>query len=119
MTSTPSITARTAIVLGLGGDLVDGLLDAADWFLDLRDQGIDMLPTAHLKLAAEATEVAQAPNDLVEVADVMICLVADLLNQGWTLDDLGEAVRTKMIRNRARTWARTANGTWQHVKAAR
>lgn len=96
-------------------DLLTGLDEAADWFLELRGQGIDMLPTAHLKMADEAAEAAAAPDDIVEVADVLICAVAHALNQGWTIEDLGAAVRSKMERNRARTWTQTTNGTWQHV----
>lgn len=96
--------------------LIAGLEDSADWFLAMRDKGIDMLPTAHLKMAGEAAEAAAAPEDIVEVADTLICMVAHCLNQGWQLSDLADAVHSKMARNRARIWERTENGTWQHVR---
>lgn len=84
------------------------------WVEDLLRQGIDLKTNAHRKLLHEALEYSEDPS-IEEAADVFISLVASLVQEGYTGIDLSVAVSAKMGINRMRTWAQTADGTWQHV----
>lgn len=88
---------------------------SAQWFLDAQAAGVDMLPTAHLKTAEEANELADNPDDIVEWADVAICLVAVAMDKRWSVDELTAAISGKNTRNARRTWARGPEGTYRHV----
>lgn len=83
------------------------------WFVSLVSRGFD-LGAQHLKVRAEAAEFADDPS-LDELADVFITVIGSLVQAGWSTDDLAVAVDTKMAVNEMRTWAKTADGTYQHT----
>ena len=85
------------------------------WLRELRDGGgPDMAPTAPAKLAKEAAELAANPTSVEEMADVLLCVAGIQVRNGWSDADLLAAVAAKIEINRARTWARQPDGTWQH-----
>lgn len=86
------------------------------WHASLRASGPDLTEFAHLKLAHEAQELAAEPGQLIELADVLICAAALMLRNGWTAEQVNAAIEEKTAINRARTWERMPDGTWQHRK---
>lgn len=54
--------------------------------------------------------------DLTELADVLICAAALMLRNGWTAEQVNAAIEQKTAINKARTWERVPDGTWQHRK---
>lgn len=87
---------------------------AVGWFRGLALEGIDLTSNAHLKVEHEAQEFADTPT-VEEAADVVIAVLGALHQQGLGIEDLAAAMITKIAINRNRTWARTADGTYQHV----
>ena len=94
------------------------LTSSSKWHASLRASGgPDLTEFAHLKLAHEAQELAVEPGQLIELADVLICAAALVLRNGWTAEQVNAAIEQKTEINRARTWERMPDGTWQHRKA--
>ena len=73
-----------------------------------------MLSTAHMKLQHEADEYSSKPDDIEELADVFICMIASSMHRGWSTRDLTKAIEKKVAVNFTRTWHQLADGTWQH-----
>lgn len=90
------------------------LAAAADWLFQLRETGIDLTKTAHLKTPHEAAEFAEDPTP-EEAADVIITIVGAAIHHGWSKRDLTEAIARKVTVNSRRTWVRQADGTFQHL----
>ncbi len=86
------------------------------WHAALRASGPDLTEFAHLKIAHEAQELAAEPEHLIELADVLICAAALMLRNGWTAEQVNAAIEQKTAINKARTWERMPDGTWQHRK---
>ena len=78
--------------------------------------GPDLRINAHKKTLQEAAELANEPASIEEWADVVICLVAVALQNGWTVDELTKALRAKNDTNIARKWQRNPDDTYQHVR---
>lgn len=87
---------------------------ALRWLRELAKNGPDLRVNAHKKAAVEAVEFA-IEGDLIEAADVFICLLGALDYQGYTPEDLANAVYAKTQINQQREWAQEPDGTWQHV----
>jgi Protein of unknown function (DUF550) len=67
------------------------------------------------KLAEEAQELVEDPDNTVEAADVLICLLGYLDSRGLLFVELLDAANDKMTINEKRQWARMPNGAWKHV----
>ena len=72
-----------------------------------RDQG------ALEKFREEAQELYESPHDPHEAADVFITLVGHCFRVGIPLSD---AIADKLAIIRTRTWERTGEGVYHHVK---
>jgi len=72
--------------------------------------------TCATKLALEAVELAQDPEDLDEAADVLIVLASWCEFSGNSFEDLLDAADNKMLVNAGRDWERQPDGTYQHTK---
>ncbi len=92
------------------------LTSPSKWHASLRASGPDLTEFAHLKLAHEAQELAAEPGQLIELADVLICAAALMLRNGWTAEQVNASIEQKTAINKARTWERMPDGTWQHKK---
>lgn len=66
------------------------------------------------KLVEEAQELADAYEDDVEAADVLICLLGWLDARAITWDELLEIAHAKMTINENRRWERQSDGSWKH-----
>lgn len=71
--------------------------------------------TPLLKLRHEARELYDEPS-AEEASDVLMCLMYYLHRSGIGLEGILAASWEKLAKNKARTWARGADGTWSHVK---
>ena len=71
-----------------------------------------------LKMAEEASELANDPDDLEEAADVLITMLGWLDAKGLTWSDLLSMAMIKMAINEERVWERREDGTWQHVEGS-
>jgi hypothetical protein len=94
------------------------LYNVRDWFDELREDGPDLTINGHKKAAHEAVELADEPS-LEELADVVICLVAVCIHNGWTMAEVETAIKAKNAINKERTWFQKPDGTWQHNKGER
>ena len=84
------------------------------WFGILPTKGVHVTREGQLaKVRAEALEFVEEPS-LDEAADVFITLIGALAQFGWSVTDLAVAVDTKMAINEKRTWAKMADGSYQH-----
>lgn len=91
-------------------------LDVQRWFNELRLQGIRLTDgNTGAKLLEEAQEFKDNPS-LEEAADCFISLLGAVDGQGWTLNQLAQAVTDKMAINRQRVWVQQPNGTYRHVE---
>jgi DNA-binding transcriptional regulator YhcF (GntR family) len=90
--------------------------DVYVWFGELEQQGVMVRHGRQgLKVKKEAAEFYDNPS-LEEAADVVISLLGACYSADWSLEDLTQAVRDKMVINRARTWEKQDDGTYQHVR---
>lgn len=90
-------------------------LDAERWFDELALQGIDITASAADKLCEEAGELRDH-RSLEEAADSLISLLGVVHTEGWTLDQLANAVTEKLVVLRKRRWEKQDNGTFHHIK---
>lgn len=90
------------------GELATALQDAANWGIDTFPD----VPAAFVasRVADEGRELADAPADASEAADVLILVAIWAVKSGV---DLAEAVQEKLAINRERAWHRD---TMKHVK---
>lgn len=66
------------------------------------------------KLPEEAKEFIDNPS-LDEGADVLLCVLIELKQRAWSLEDLLEATLKKCYLNEARKWERQPDGTIHHI----
>lgn len=67
-------------------------------------------------LTEEVQELIDAPDDKMEWADCMILLIDAAKKAGYDMDDLYQAVQSKMEINKKRKWgAPDENGVVRHV----
>ena len=67
-------------------------------------------------LREELDEVIADPQDELEWADCMILLLDAARRQGFSMDDLQQAINKKMTINRARKWGNAdENGVVKHI----
>jgi hypothetical protein len=90
-------------------------LDAYQWFREMLDnpEAPDVAATGPLKTVKEAKEFCDEPS-LEEAADVIISVLGATFHRGWTVADVARAMITKTEVNRARTWHKLPDGTYQH-----
>lgn len=67
------------------------------------------------KLQEEVKEFIEDPG-VLEGADILICVMIKIREQGGTLNELFFNVYEKMRLNLTRTWERQPDGTLHHVK---
>lgn len=68
-------------------------------------------------LRSEVEELHDDPSDLTEYADCMALLMGAADKQGYTLQDVFDAMAKKLIVNRKRDWGEmNAEGYVEHVK---
>lgn len=74
--------------------------------------------TAHIR--KELDEIEAAPDDIVEVADVIILAIDLAWRQGYTAETLIQALRLKQSINMVRTWPKPSSedAPVEHVRAA-
>lgn len=112
-------TATAALVSTVGPAAGVDLTAPSRWLESLRaGGGPDLTEFAHRKLAHEAQELASEPEQLSELADVLICAAGLMLRNGWTVEQVNAAVEQKTSVNAARVWERAPDGTWQHREEA-
>lgn len=74
------------------------------------------------KLAEEVSEFLEAErrstHKLEEAADVVIVVITQLTDEGFTVRDLMAAVAAKLSVNIRRTWKLNSDGSVSHVKGA-
>ena len=68
----------------------------------------------HMK--TEIDEVISKPDDLEEYSDLLICFMGAFGKSGFSLKQLEEACKQKIIKNLGREWAKQPNGTYKHIK---
>lgn len=85
------------------------------WLEELAKDGPDLRAHAHKKALHEAFEFSMEA-DIVEAADVFMCLLGALNYKGLSVQDFTLAVEHKLSINRKRTWYKNPDGTWQHIK---
>lgn len=91
-------------------------LDVHRWFGELRLQGVRITDgNTGAKLKEEASEFFNEPS-LEEAADCFIALLGAVDGQGWTQDQLAQAVTEKMAINRKRRWVQQPDGTYRHAE---
>jgi predicted house-cleaning noncanonical NTP pyrophosphatase (MazG superfamily) len=92
------------------------LSTSINWLTDLKkDDGPNLTEFAHVKLSHEAQELAEDPTDLYELADVLMCVAGIMIRNKWSAEQVNVAINQKIEINKARTWKRLNDGTWQHA----
>ena len=72
-------------------------------------------PAHFKKLANEATEAMDAPQDITEHADCLLVLFSAIQGAGFTLDEVVRAAQQKHLVNLTRQWNHKPDGTLQHI----
>jgi predicted house-cleaning noncanonical NTP pyrophosphatase (MazG superfamily) len=87
-----------------------------DWLTELKkDNGPNLTEFAHIKLSHEAKELAENPSDIIELADILMCVAGVMIQNNWTSEQVNAAIDQKIEINKARFWVRLDDGTWQHA----
>lgn len=70
------------------------------------------------KLIKEAQEAKEQPDDMLEYADCLMCLLYAFrcAFPNHNIEALLEAANLKLQRNKSRKWIQQPDGTWQHDK---
>ena len=71
-------------------------------------------PLRHLQ--EEVVELIENPDDHMEWADCFLLLLDAAWRKGHSVEDLFDFARQKLEINKKRTWAKKANGVYNHVK---
>ena len=71
--------------------------------------------TCFKKLATEATEAMETPQDMDEHADCLLVLFSAIALAGYTLDEVLAQAQKKHLVNLTRTWQHKPDGTLQHI----
>lgn len=70
----------------------------------------------HLKkLQSETIEAIQAPKDIYEYADCLLCIFGAAYKAGFSYGELKLAIETKLYINQNRNWEKLEDGTYQHI----